>query len=274
MRLILILAITALFVQNSTAQAPNPLNTNEDFHRFYFYGGWNSGTYSKSDITFSGVDYDFLLENVVAKDRQTPFSIDQYINPKNITIPQYNFRIGYFIKKNWDISFGIDHMKYVMQADQTVKITGEIANSNTPYDGSYANEAIKLTEDFLKFEHTDGLNYVNVALRRSQELLDFNKIKVNTVLGAGISVLYPRTNTTLLSRERNDEFHLSGFGLDGTVGLNVTFFDGFFIQSELKGGYINMPDITTTKSDLDKASQDFFFGQGNITFGAIIKIKK
>ncbi len=263
-----------MFSFKSIAQSPHYSDQKEEFHRFYFYGGWNAGAFSKSDITFSGVDYNFLLKDVIAKDRQTPFSVDQYINPKNITIPQYNFRIGYFIKKNWHISFGVDHMKYVMQADQNVKITGDIANSGTYYDGSYDNEDIKLTEDFLKFEHTDGLNYINVALRRSQELLDFNKVTVNAVLGAGVGVLYPRTNTTLLNRERNDEFHLSGFGLDGTVGLNITFFDGFFIQSELKGGYINMPDITTTQSSADKASQDFFFGQGNIVFGSIIKFKR
>lgn len=274
MRFTLVLALLSTISFKSISQSPHHNNQKDQYHRFYFYGGWNAGSYSKSDITFSGVDYNFRLKNVVAKDRQTPFSFDQYINPKNITIPQYNFRIGYFIKKNWDISFGVDHMKYVMQTNQDVKITGEIANSGTAYDGIYHDSDIKLTEDFLKFEHTDGLNYINTALRRSQELLSFNKITLNGILGAGIGILYPRTNTTLLGRERNDEFHLSGFGLDGTVGLNVTFFDGFFVQSELKGGYINMTDITTTKSSLDKASQAFFFGQSNITFGAIVKLKR
>lgn len=77
----------------------------------------------------------------------------------------------------------------------------------------------------------------------------------------------PKTNTTLLNNERYDEFHLSGYGINATVGINVSFFNYFFVQTELKGGYINMPDIRTTQSPLDNASQDFFFAQLNIVFG-------
>jgi len=51
------------------------------------------------------------LNQGVAKDRQTPFSLNAYLNPTLITIPQYNFRIGYFISKNYDISFGVDRIE-------------------------------------------------------------------------------------------------------------------------------------------------------------------
>jgi len=37
--------------------------------------------------------------------------------------------------------------------------------------------------------------------------------------------------------------------------------------SELKGGFIHMPDIRTTLIPIDKASQHFFFSQANIVFG-------
>ena len=42
---------------------------------FYFYWGWNRDAYTKSDISFSGNDYNFTLDNVVAKDRQSPFDV-------------------------------------------------------------------------------------------------------------------------------------------------------------------------------------------------------
>jgi len=48
-------------------------------------------------------------------------SFDKYFNSGNITIPQYNFRVGYYFKPNWDISFGIDHMKYVLDQNQITK---------------------------------------------------------------------------------------------------------------------------------------------------------
>jgi hypothetical protein len=240
--------------------------------KIYFYWGWNRGTFSNSDINFSGSDYNFTIKEVVADDRQSSFNAKTYFVPGNATIPQYNFRIGYFITDNYNISFGIDHMKYVMRQDQTVKIDGEINNSGTGYDSTYSNDPIQLTEDFLQFEHTDGLNYANFAFRRFDEIYEIYKIKISLTEGLGVGILYPRTNITLLNEERYDEFHLAGYGIDAVVGVNISFLKYFFIQSELKGGYINMPDIRSTNSDSDKASQDFFFSQIMIVFGASIQI--
>ena len=76
----------------------------------------------------------------------------------------------------------------------------------------------------------------------------------------------------LLGKDRHDDFHVSGFGTSVKAGLNVTFFKHFYVQGELKGGYINMQDIKTTTSNEDSASQDFFFFQRIIAFGAIFKI--
>jgi hypothetical protein len=89
------------------------------------YWGWNRSWYTDSDINFSGKNYDFTLMNVQAKDRQTDFAIDPYFNPVKFTIPQYNFRIGYQLNKNLDFSFGIDHMKYVVEQNQQSIINGK-----------------------------------------------------------------------------------------------------------------------------------------------------
>lgn len=242
--------------------------------KLYAYWGWNRGWYSGSDINFSGADYDFMLSDVVAKDRQTPFSLDAYLNPAKISIPQYNFRVGYFIMDHYDISFGVDHMKYVVQLDQTVKISGQISGTETIYDGIYDNDDIVIEEGFLLFEHTDGLNYLNIEFRRFDNIFDFNKVKINLTEGLGAGVLMPKTNATLLNNERHDAFHLAGYGLGGVIAVNITFFDVFFIQSELKGGFISMPNIRTTMNSADLASQNFFYSQLNIVFGVIINLSK
>ena len=54
----------------------------------------------------------------------------------------------------------------------------------------------------------------------------------------------------------------------------MTFFELFFIQSELIGGYANLPSVRTTMSTADKASHDFLFGQVNFVFGATFRIGK
>jgi hypothetical protein len=89
-------------------------------------------------------------------------------------------------------------------------------------------------------------------------------------MGAG--VLYPRTNTTLMGMQRHDEFHISGYGVSAKAALNLTFFKHFFIQGELKGGYIEMNDIRTTYEGIDRASQHFMFLQRIITVGGIFRV--
>ncbi len=235
--------------------------------KFYTYWGYNRCWFTDADIQFKGNKYDFTLKNVVAKDRQTPFSINEYFHPEKITIPQYNFRIGYFFRDHYSISIGTDHMKYVVQQNQTVKINGEISLPDSPFNGIYANDDLVLTDNFLQFEHTDGLNYGNIDVRRFDTFFAFKKVKISLTEGLGFGLLIPRTNATLLNNKRHDRFHLSGFGLNALVGLQVCFWDFVYIQSELKGGFINMPDIRTTSSKEDKASQQFLFSQSNFLVG-------
>lgn len=278
MIILLFILLVVFPAVKSYSQEPMFFPAKQFKNKFYIYWGWNRSWYSKSDISFQGNNYDFTLKKVVAKDRQSPFALDPYFHPLKVTIPQTNFRIGYFFKNNWNVSFGMDHMKYVVQQNQTVNITGNIQNTNSNYNGVYNNDLIKIKSGFLEFEHTDGLNYVNVEIRRLDNLVSLTLFKcanidINIMEGFGIGALYPRTNATLLGNKRYDEFQLSGYGLGPLIGLNTTFFDCFFIQSELKGGFINMTDIRTTENNSDRAKQHFFFLQSNFIVGANFKFK-
>lgn len=260
---ILIISFLSIFYSTSHSQVPSSTSNKGEV---YVYWGWNLDAYTKSDIHFSGDNYDFTLFDVIANGRQSDFAYDPYFHPSKITIPQYNFRIGYFINDKYNISLGVDHMKYVVQDNQSVRIDGYIEGTQS-YDGVYDNENILLTKDFLEYEHTDGLNYINVELRRHEKLYQLSFIKLNATIGLGAGALLPKTNATLLDNERHDDFHLSGFGVNGILGLQATLWRGFFVQTEFKFGYINMPDIRTTSDPTDRADQSFWFTQNAIVFG-------
>ncbi|WPR73263.1 hypothetical protein SLW70_11280 [Flavobacterium sp. NG2] len=266
-----------LFAFNSiVAQDQNQKYTSNNKGKFFVSWGGNRESYSKSDVTFRGKDYNFTIADMQAIDKPKGWHID-YINPGRMTIPQTNFRMGYFINDHYSLAIGVDHMKYVMTQNQTANISGTIATGSI-YDGNYNNTPTVLTTDFLMYEHTDGLNYVNTEISRFDDvsrlfkISNTDKIQINFTNGIGFGLLYPKTNTTLLGKERHDDFHVSGYGTSIKSGLNITFFKHFFIQGELKGGYINMQDIRTTKSTDDSASQDFFFFQRIIALGGIFSI--
>lgn len=244
--------------------------------KFYIYWGGNRESYSKSDIHFSGADYDFTLYDVTAHDKPKGWNID-YVNPGRMTIPQTNFRMGYFINDHYNISLGLDHMKYVMYQDIAVNYKGYYANQGS-FGESLPNNQVLLTESFLTFEHTDGLNYINSEFCRVDDvsklvkITNTDKFQINLTEGLGMGLLYPKTNAKVLGKDRHDDFHFSGYGVSAKAGINFTFYKHFFVQAEIKGGYINMNDIKTTYENSDSASQHFLFLQRIIAFGGIFKI--
>lgn len=238
--------------------------------------GGNRDKFTNSDIRFKGNDYDFIIDNAVSHDKPQGWHVN-YITPDRMTIPQTNVKLGYFISDHYSVSVGIDHMKYVMAQNQTANITG-IINGNPLFNGIYTTLPTILTEDFLKFEHTDGLNYVYTEIARQDDISiwfgikNTDKFQVNVNEGFGIGILCPKTNTTLLGKERHDDYHFSGYGTSIKAGINLTIFKYFTIEGAVKGGYINMPNIRTTASVSDSASQHFFFSETIIAFGGIFRV--
>lgn len=271
-----------LFTTISFAQDKTPEKyTSKNKGKFIISWGGNRETFSKSDITFKGDDYNFTIHDATAIDKPKGWHID-YINPSRITIPQTNVKVGYYITNHYVVSFGVDHMKYVMKRNESRRVEGFI---NLPdneigsmYNGEYNNDLFFVSEDFLKFEHTNGLNYVYLDIARVDDISGIfhikntDKFQVNFTEGIGGGILYPKTNTTLLQKDRYDEFHLAGYGISVSAGINLTFFKHFFIETDLKGGYINMPDIRTTSNTAESASQHFFYLQRIISVGGIFRI--
>lgn len=268
--------IVLLFIANAAAFGQqvnhyNPIKKGQ----FFVYWGWNREFYTNSNITLKGADYDIRLSNVRAKDKPTIFSYHNYFQPNRVTIPQTNFRLGYFIKPGLALGFGVDHMKYVMVQDQTVNVKGYIARPGL-YGGSY-DRPTKLTTDFLTFEHTDGLNYLHLTLDKYHELYHSKSedLILNGYWGGGAGILLPKTNVKFLDYERNDRFHVSGFGLNAAAGLQGVFFRHFIMRLEAKGGYINMPDIILHKKGIvGRGKQHFFFGEAFWAFGATYNLHR
>lgn len=241
----------------------------------FIFWGWNRAAFSKSDIRFRGNGYDFTLNNVVAHDRPSELNLT-YIDPTKLSTPQFNFRFAYFIKDNLALVVAQDHMKYVMDQEQTVDYNGKVTDPK--YAAMVQNGQVNLAdEQFLTFEHTDGLNYVNVGLEKYKNLSSKKNFDIFWAYGGGAGVLFPKSNVKLFGNERSDRYHIAGFGLDARSSISFVFWNHIMARVEGKFGYINMPDIKTTLNNKpDKASQDFVFYQVNFGVGYVFnrKLKK
>ena len=269
---LLVLVSNFTFGQTSNEVVNSKRSFGEKGTMFVFWG-WNRAGFTKSDIHFKGDGYDFILHDVKAQDSPSKLSWD-YINPGEVSKPQFNFRLGYFIKDDLAIVGATDHMKYVMDQDQTVDFTGKITDPT--YAAMVQNGQVNLKDEkFLTFEHTDGLNYVNVGVEKYNKISSSKNIDVLWSYGAGLGVLFPKSNVKIFGFERSDRFHVAGFGTDLRANINGIFWKRWMARVEGKIGYINMPDVKTTLNNKpDKASHDFLFGQINFGIGYVFNLKK
>ncbi|MFT4032783.1 MAG: hypothetical protein QM669_10215 [Siphonobacter sp.] len=237
---------------------------------FFGYWGYNRATYANSDIHFYGKGYDFTLYDVVAKDRPNSFRLDTYLNPLKLSVPQYDWRIGYFFSDHWAISVGWDHMKYIMVNDQASTISGHISATvsdpaitvNPSYVGDYTHTPITInSKDFLTFEHTDGFNYANVELDRYDRIWKAkNNVQgLDWLVGVGTGVNIPRSDVRLFTVGKNNAFNLAGLAASIKAGLRFDISRLLFLQFDAKAGYTHMFDIHTTGRSSDHAQQNIWF---------------
>lgn len=260
---ILLSTITNSYAEENTSHTKKEIKENiRQQGQWYGYWGWNRAQYSDSDIHFTGDDHDFTMHNTSAQDRQNDVNIssifNRYLNPFALTIPQYNYRFGYFVADNWSVSLGFDHMKYVMEQGQVVGISGTIATPGFEKPDPTRDDKV-ITGDFINFEHTDGLNMISVETEYFHSLWNYGKdFDFAVFAGAGVGAMVPKTNVKMLNYKRNDEWHLAGYATSLKTGFEFTFYHNWFFRGVAKFGYTNLGDVLTT-SEGGKAAQSFYF---------------
>jgi hypothetical protein len=238
--------------------------------KFTIEWGYNRSNYTNSDITFKGSNYDFTLYNAKAKDNPEKFDPKIYINPFKLTIPQFNFRLGYFFNKNWSFTVGWDHMKYILDQNQIVNINGVIDSSlSNSYDGIYSNQNISLPANFLRYEHSDGCNYVRLSFERNQKLIGLfdDRIEISGIAALGCGAMVPWTDVTWFGTRYKNWLHLAGYAINAEAAIKTEFFKRFFFKGSIMKGYVNMNDILITGEKNQRASQHFGFTQWYLTGG-------
>ncbi|MBK7226258.1 MAG: hypothetical protein WAS56_10705 [Saprospiraceae bacterium] len=237
--------------------------------RFYFYWGYNRAFFALSDIHFKGPNYDFTLYDISAADRPSKFGA-VYVKPSTITIPQYNYRLGYRLNNRWTISLGMDHMKYVIRNHQKSTISGYIDSLESKnYSGQYQNDTITIRNDFLQFEHTDGLNNISLDIEYSFLKIPLykNSLRLNFIGSFGGLVVIPRTDVTLFGHRVNNKFHLSGYTFNAKLAPRIEWKSRLFLESTIRCGYMILPDILVNTSDAIRADQNISYLMYSLAVG-------
>lgn len=244
----------------------------------FFYWGYNRTAYTQSTIHFIGSDYDFTLKGVKATDRQPKFGADLYLNPANITIPQYNFRIGYYFTEKWALSLGVDHFNYVMSHDKEVMLDGHFdMGVDSLWEGNYNQETTTIDPNHFHYEHSGGLNYLRIELMRSFDLVelgDRRQFAITGNVGLNLGPMLTTTNFLFANEQSSRSTALSGYGIGANASARFEFFKHVFIQAEGGLAFAHLPGVKTRSDDRNqRAKQAFGLATYNLSLGLMFYIK-
>lgn len=227
----------ALILLGSTVFAQTKKKKEPFFKSMYFQWGYNTEWYTKSNIHFKMSNgNNFTLHKAKAHDSPDLDAIPK--KPLEISIPQYNYRIGFYLNKakTKALEINFDHIKYIVTDGQLVKVTGII-------DGVQVNgDSILNPRTFLHLEHTDGGNllHINYVENKTLALTKGTNRKLLTwvwKVGAGINI--PRTDFTWKGESLNNMFHIAGYNISGETGLRIYPFKKVFIETTCKSGFVH-----------------------------------
>ncbi len=193
---------------------------------FYFSWGYNKDWYTKSNVKIKqnelGNNYQF--KNVSGHDH--PGWDEKDFFSKDLTIPQYNYRLGYFFndKKNLGIEINFDHTKFIITDGQYAKIKGYIRNRNVDSSLIFSEN-----QGFFYFLN-NGANFLLFNITRRWQWYRCKNIKIDFLGKAGIGPVIPHVENSFFEQRNDPGFQFGGWNTGVEGAMRATFFRHLYLE--------------------------------------------
>jgi hypothetical protein len=210
-------------------------------HEIYFSWGYNTEWYTHSDLHISqpSLGNNYTFENVRAHDHR---GWDGQFFTEALSIPQYNYRLGYFFNEDKGLAFEInfDHTKYIFADNQMVHIVGTMNgkgfNGNVLFKENTAANADSNSYYFLN----NGANFLlfNIVKRWHLAINKKGSIQIDGLAKAGIGPVIPHVQNKFFNQPPNDQgFQFGGWNVGIEGALRATFFKYIYLEYSNKLDY-------------------------------------
>ena len=217
---------------------------------FYFSWGYNKEWYTQSTLKIKqsslGNDYQFV--SIKAHDHP---GWDEGLFNRAFTIPQYNYRFGFFLnkKKGIAVEINFDHTKYIF-ADQQARIKGTL-------DKKYVDTVIDFNRPNGYYYYlNNGANFLlfNIVKRWQWYAAKNEKVKIDLLGKAGIGPVIPHVENSLFGKLNDQGFQFGGWNVGVEAALRATFFKYVFLEYSNKIDYARYSNLKVYQG---KAKQAF-----------------
>lgn len=230
-RFSVLIILAGLFIQATAQEKEKKLTTRKG--EIYFSWGYNKEWYTKSNVHIKqgSLGNDYTMYGVTGKDHP---GWDDGIFNKPLSIPQYNYRLGFLINRKKDLFFEInfDHTKYIIQ-DQGVHIGGTLNNRKV-------DSTIAFNEPNGFFYYlNNGANFLlfNLVKRWKFYESDSRNFKLDGFGKAGIGPLVPHVENMLFGVKNDPHFQIGGWNMGVEAALRATFYKYAYLEFSNKIDY-------------------------------------
>jgi hypothetical protein len=227
------LAVLLFFIFLNVMSHAQDVEKPDRCRQLYFSWGYNGDKYTHTDIHVSqptlGNDYTF--NNIEGHDYK---GWDNQILHKDLTIPQYNYRLGWWFNEDKGLAFEInfDHTKFIVTQGQQAHITGTFGGKNV-------DSTITFLYPNWEYFLNNGANFLCFNIVKQLHIIANKKgtLKVDLLGKAGIGPVVPHVQDILDGMANKPHFQIGGWNTGIEAGIKVTFFKLFYLEYTNKLDY-------------------------------------
>lgn len=229
--LFLLWLFIGFFSLTATAQNPAPKKKKTEI---YFSWGYNTEWYTRGRLHIDqpSLGNKYVINQFRAHDHR---GWDEGLFSKALTIPQYNYRLGFFLKNNPSLGFEInfDHTKYLITDAQYVHLKGTYENRKIDSMAFFANS------NGSYYYLNNGANFLlfNVVKRAQKYINPKGTVKIDLLGKAGIGPLVPHVENSFFGKANKPHFQLGGWNIGTEGAVRATFFQHVYLEFSGKLDY-------------------------------------
>jgi hypothetical protein len=193
----------------------------------YFSWGYNTEWYTRSTLKIyqPELNNNYKFKSIRGHDHR---GWDDGLFSKALSIPQYNYRLGYFFnnKKDLGVEINFDHTKFIF-SDQQAAIKGTL-------NGRQVDSSVYFSAPTGFYYYlNNGANFLlfNIVKRWHWHTNKQENIKIEALAKAGIGPLIPHVQNKFFNQPENKPgFQLGGWNTGVEGALRSTFYKHVYLE--------------------------------------------
>lgn len=206
----------------------------------YFSWGYNTEWYTHSNVNINqpALGNNFTFEDIYGHDHK---GWDNGLFTQPVSIPQYNYRIGYIFNKTkgLGVEINFDHTKFIFGDNQMTHVKGTM--NHKPFDGQvFFSDSSGGPDSSSYYYLNNGANFLLFNIVKQWHIYENKKgtIRIDGYGKAGIGPVIPHVENKFFDQPANDKhFQVGGWNIGVEGAIRATFFKYVYLEYANKLDY-------------------------------------